>query len=411
MRKDWTETSLIEILERSIGGVWGSEPGTDQEEVLVVRSTEFTKSGYLNFDTGVERSIKTSQLSSRELREGDILLEKSGGGPEQPVGRVVFVESYIPSKTVCSNFIQLLTPSIDVAVPRFIFFLMWMWHSQNKTLEYQAQTTGIRNLRTSDYLEQEVLLPSLAEQKRIVDVVSSVDAFIDGLQQQLNCALRAKSALLEKELLKDFSGTKKVKLGEVLEISRGGSPRPIQDYLTTEENGINWIKIGDATSSTKYIYETKQKIKPEGLSKTRKVYQGDFLLSNSMSFGRPYIMRTEGCIHDGWLLLGGVSKHFDEDFLYNFLRSSFIQAQFASLAAGSGVRNLNIDVVSDVEIVLPLVSDQKKIAQFLNSFDEQELAIELAIEKASVLRGAILSDLLSGKHEIPASYDSIMGAA
>jgi type I restriction enzyme S subunit len=193
---DWTEITLVEILERSIGGVWGSESGTDQEEVLVVRSTEFTKSGFLNFKTGVRRSIKASQLSSRELREGDILLEKSGGGPEQPVGRVVFVESDIPSKTVCSNFIQLLTPSIEVAVPRFIFLLMRMWHSQNKTLEYQAQTTGIRNLRTSDYLEQVVLLPPLAEQKRIVEIVSSMDEVIQSTEQAVVNTKTLRSGLL-----------------------------------------------------------------------------------------------------------------------------------------------------------------------------------------------------------------------
>ena len=97
---DWTETTVGSLLSRSIGGVWGTEPGTDQEEVMVVRSTEFTKSGVLNYATGVPRSIKSGQLASRELAEGDILLEKSGGGPEQPVGRVVYVESEIPPRFV-----------------------------------------------------------------------------------------------------------------------------------------------------------------------------------------------------------------------------------------------------------------------------------------------------------------------
>ena len=182
---NWTETTIVEVLERSVGGVWGSEPGMDQEEVVVVRSTEFTKSGYLNYHTGVNRSIKTSQLSSREIKEGDILLEKSGGGPKQPVGRVVFVESDIPSRFVCSNFIQLLTPSIDVVIPRFIFLVLWTWHSKNKTLEYQAQTTGIRNLRTPDYLKKKVLLPPLVEQKRIVEIVSAMDHVIQSTEQAI----------------------------------------------------------------------------------------------------------------------------------------------------------------------------------------------------------------------------------
>ena len=81
-----------------------------------------------------------------------------------------------------------------------------------------------------------------------------------------------------------------VRLGTVLEIARGGSPRPIQQYLTTEPDGINWIKIGDTDKGGKYIYKTKEKIRPEGVAKSRMVHSGDFLLTNSMSFGRPYIL-------------------------------------------------------------------------------------------------------------------------
>src|SRR3990167_2376017 len=98
------------------------------------------------------------------------------------------------------------------------------------------------------------------------------------------------------------------RLEEVCEIARGGSPRPIESYFTDSPDGINWIKIGDAKEGEKYIYSTEQKIKPEGLSKTRLVKEGDFILSNSMSFGRPYIMKTKGCIHDGWLVLHDKDK-------------------------------------------------------------------------------------------------------
>lgn len=93
------------------------------------------------------------------------------------------------------------------------------------------------------------------------------------------------------------------KLGTVNEIARGGSPRPIKDYLTTDANGINWIKIGDTTKDGKYIDSVKEKIRHEGVKKSRLVHKGDFLLTNSMSFGRPYILNVDGCIHDGWLFL------------------------------------------------------------------------------------------------------------
>ena len=107
-----------------------------------------------------------------------------------------------------------------------------------------------------------------------------------------------------------------VRLGAVLEIARGGSPRPIQQYLTTEPDGINWIKIGDTDKGGKYIYKTKEKIRPEGVVKSRMVHSGDFLLTNSMSFGRPYILKTDGCIHDGWLVLSNRFECYSVDFLY-----------------------------------------------------------------------------------------------
>ena len=86
------------------------------------------------------------------------------------------------------------------------------------------------------------------------------------------------------------------RLGNICSVARGGSPRPIENYLTNDENGLNWIKIGDTEQGGKYIFSTKEKIRPDGLSKTRYVHCGDFLLTNSMSFGRPYILKTDGCI-------------------------------------------------------------------------------------------------------------------
>ena len=115
----------------------------------------------------------------------------------------------------------------------------------------------------------------------------------------------------------------------------GGSPRPIQKFLTSSPDGINWIKIGDATASGKYIYKTKEKIIPAGVSRSRMVHEGDFLLSNSMSFGRPYVVRTSGCIHDGWLVLSDYASSMDQDYLYHVLGSQFLYRQFDRLAAGA----------------------------------------------------------------------------
>ncbi|MES2703837.1 MAG: restriction endonuclease subunit S [Bacteroidota bacterium] len=166
------------------------------------------------------------------------------------------------------------------------------------------------------------------------------------------------------------------KMGEVLTIERGGSPRPIEKYITDSPDGINWIKISDATSSDRYIYETKEKITKDGLHKTRVVNDGDFILSNSMSFGRPYIMKTTGCIHDGWLVLKqNGRKIFESEFLYYLLSSPFVFQQFNSKAAGSTVRNLNIALVSSVNVPVPPLVEQQRIISIL---DEAFAAIATA---------------------------------
>ena len=286
-----------------------------------------------------------------------------------------------------------------------------LWLESKFDLKRVVVGTGQPYVQRPLLLKELIALPPLPEQKRIVDLISSVDSYIKALEHQLVSARSASNAQLEKIISEFNDDWVEVALGEVLEISRGGSPRPIQEYLTDSQDGINWVKIADATRSEKYIYSTLQKIKKEGISRSREVFSGDFILSNSMSFGRPYIMRTDGCIHDGWLLLSKVSNRFDEDFLYNLLNSNYVQRQFESMAAGSGVRNLNIEVVKKVKVKIPTIEVQRELASVINEFDNFIIKLTKQIHSGLDLRQALLSDLLSGDHEIPESYDKVMGAA
>ena len=152
-------------------------------------------------------------------------------------------------------------------------------------------------------------------------------------------------------------------LGEVNDIARGGSPRPIKDYLTNSKNGVNWIKIGDTTKDGKYINSVKEKIRVEGVIKSRMVHKGDFLLTNSMSFGRPYILNVDGCIHDGWLVISPIGKVYSSDFLYYLLSSSFALNQFVEVASGGVVSNLNSDKVADTVFPLPPFAEQLRIVE------------------------------------------------
>ncbi|MDY6065232.1 MAG: restriction endonuclease subunit S [Finegoldia sp.] len=162
---------------------------------------------------------------------------------------------------------------------------------------------------------------------------------------------------------------KSVNLGNVCEVVRGASPRPISDYITEDDDGVNWLKIGDVNEYDKYFRKANEKIKPSGISKTREVVVGDLILSNSMSFGRAFITLINGFIHDGWLRLRPNEKVLNKEYLYYFLTSNIAQNQFKTIANGSVVNNLKSDTVKAIKVFLPPINIQKKIANYLNSID------------------------------------------
>ena len=161
-----------------------------------------------------------------------------------------------------------------------------------------------------------------------------------------------------------------VALGSVCEVVRGGSPRPIIDYITEEESGVNWLKIGDVRETDKYFLHAAEKIKPSGIPKTREVIEGDLILSNSMSFGRAFITLIDGYIHDGWLRLRSDENRLDKEFLYYYLTSDLAQNQFKAIATGSVVNNLKSDTVKAIRIDLPTIHEQKAIASVMARFDD-----------------------------------------
>jgi type I restriction enzyme M protein len=161
-----------------------------------------------------------------------------------------------------------------------------------------------------------------------------------------------------------------VPIGELCVVERGASPRPIHDFITDAADGVNWIKIGDAEVGSKFITTTKERVTPEGAAKSRRVKPGDFVLSNSMSFGRPYIMATDGCIHDGWLLLRDQSNRLDQNYFYNILGSKMVTAQFERAATGGVVNNLNSEIVRGVQIPLPPLEVQKEIVAEIEGYQK-----------------------------------------
>jgi type I restriction enzyme, S subunit len=184
-----------------------------------------------------------------------------------------------------------------------------------------------------------------------------------------------------------------VRLEDIFSIARGGSPRPIDKFLTDDPDGTNWIMIGDAPEGAKYISSTKKRIVMDGMKKSRLVKPGDFLLTNSMSFGRPYIMATSGCIHDGWLVLSPRNGNTHTDYFYHLLGSNAVYAEFERRAAGATVKNLNIDLVKSVEVFLPPLAEQRRIAEVLDRAEALRAKRRAALAQLDSLTQSLFLDL------------------
>lgn len=224
--------------------------------------------------------------------------------------------------------------------------------------------TTLPSLVKKDLINIQIPIPPLEEQKSIVTVLDKAFSAIDQAKANIDRNIINAKELFQSKLNEIFSqkgeGWEKKKLGEVCMVERGSSPRPIKKFLTQSEDGVHWVKIGDVNEGDKYVRETKQKITKEGAKKSRFVDIGDFILSNSMSFGRPYIMDIQGYIHDGWFVLR-LPKNINADYFWQLLASPYLKEQFNSLAAGAIVKNISGDLVKKALVPIPSIEEQEKI--------------------------------------------------
>ena len=248
--------------------------------------------------------------------------------------------------------------------------------------------------------------PSVGEQRQIGMFFSGLDRIISVQERKTELLRQAKKYFLQNMFPRRGESAPRLrvhgftqpwqtrKFGDTVTIERGGSPRPIErggsprpidKFITDDENGLNWIKIGDAPEFGNYITHTSEKIIPEGLSKTRQVHPGDLILSNSMSFGKPYIMGINGCIHDGWLLIRDEEENYDLKFLCVLLGTESMLNQYKAMAAGSTVNNLNKQLVGGTVVSYPSVGEQRQIGMFFSGLDR---IISVQERKTEALRQA-----------------------
>jgi type I restriction enzyme S subunit len=403
--KDWKEFNLgkSSILKARIGwqGLTTAEY-LDNGEYFLITGTDF-KNGFIDWDNCVfVEKERYDQDKYIQIVEDDVLVTKDG-----TIGKVALVKD-VPKPTTLNSGVFVIRPVGDSYYPQYFYHILMSEHFRDFLGKLSAGST-ISHLYQKDFIHYNFPAPpTIEEQKSIATALTDVDELIIGLEKLISKKKDIKQGTMQQLLtppqlsgkrLPGFSGEwERVEVNRVITVARGGSPRPIQDYITSASDGINWVKIGDTSKFSKYITDTKEKIIPEGEKFSRSVKVGDFLLSNSMSFGRPYILKIDGCIHDGWLVLQNYNDSFDSEFLYYTLMSNDVFNQYISKASGSGVLNLNKELVKKVKLNRPKdLNEQKAIAQILSNIDTEITQLETKKEKYQAIKQGMIQELLTGK--------------
>jgi type I restriction enzyme S subunit len=324
-----------------------------------------------------------SQLNCTEVLPGDILISRL----PDPVGRACVVPDRMGKAitAVDCTIIRLNPEVIDSQ-----FFINFTQSSKYFEQLQQFLTGTTRTRISRKNLEKiEIPIPSLNKQRETARVLDQVTTLLHLRKQQL-----AKlDELVKARFVEMFSAcTPKDKLGNMVSVSRGASPRPISAYVTEDIDGVNWIKIGDVPENSLYIEHTKEKITLEGAKKSRYVYKGDFILSNSMSFGRPYILNIDGCVHDGWLIISDYLATFHPLYLYYAIRDFEVQSQFSEKVNGATVKNLNSDLVKSTLIKVPPMELQQQFSESVLKMEQTKLTIQQSLDKLELLKKSLMQE-------------------
>ncbi len=247
-----------------------------------------------------------------------------------------------------------------------------------KNAANEVQGTSIKGISSSEIKSKKIYLPSISEQEKISSFFEKIDKRIQTQKKIIEDLIILKSSTAQNifnQVFKfkdseenDFPNWEIKKLGDVCEIKRGASPRPISDSKWfDEESPIGWVRISDVTKSNKYLEKTEQYLSNAGVSKSRLVKKGNMIMSICATIGKPIYTNLDVCIHDGFVVFENLT--LDKEFLYYYL--DFIQLNWYKYGQPGIQVNLNSEIVNNESVVVPVIEEQIKIASFLSKFDEK----------------------------------------
>ena len=382
---------LKDIFEKPISGEWGKEVGEGEKGSKVIRTTNFTNIGRLDLSSIVERDIDSIKHENKKLKFGDIIIEKSGGSPTQPVGRVVIFEETNEEVYFCNNFTSILRPNKNI-VPKFGLYLLKNLYNKKKVLKFQNKTTGIINIKLNDYLNNtEITIPNLEVQDRIVEVLNKTQELIDKRKEQIESL----DELVKSKFIEMF--------GDPVINPKGWKYPKIEEVVANEKNAIKAGPFGSALKKEYYIksgykiygqeqvisgdinlgdyYISEEKYKE---LENYAIKSNDVLISLVGTYGKLLIVPTifeAGIINPRLMKITFNSNLINTIYFKFFFQSESLRNRLSDNTHGGTMPILNVGIVRNINIPIPPRELQNQFADFVKQVDKLKFEMENSLKK------------------------------
>jgi type I restriction enzyme S subunit len=385
-------------IQNPISGDWGNELSEDSDSfTFVLRTTNFTNVGKIKYTDVVKRDIEAKVLEKKLLKQNDIIIEKSGGSDNIPVGRVVFFDIN-KDNFICNNFTSIIRCK-DTLRSKYLFYFLFRNHKLNVTAHYQNKTTGIRNLQLKRYLETQIPIPPLPQQEKIVKVLDLSSGLIEKQQELIkkyDFFLKSKFIEMFGDPISNPMGWEVVKLGNLTKVQTGKTPsRKNAEYWI--DGTVNWAKTTEVNQTV--ITEVEEKITDLAVKECNMIlFQKETILiamyGQGKTRGKVVLLGTSTTINQAF---GAILPSNNFETLYLLKLLDFMYENIRDLGRGGNQENLNLDIVRGINIILPPLTLQNKFAQIVAKIEQIKSQESQKLTQLQTLHASLMEKAFKGE--------------
>ena len=386
---------LIDITGKALSGEWGLDDDNGSG-IPVLRTTNFTNEGIVNYDNVVTRKISKKNISEKFLKKGDILIEKSGGSDKFPVGRVIYYDGE-NDKYLFNNFTGLLRiKNVTTWYPKYVFYSLFANYKRGGTRCFENKTTGLHNLKTDDYVQRyEIAELPIEKQIRICDNLDKIHSIIISKKKEmgyLDELVKARFVELFGDPVSNSYGQQELMLSELGELGRGVSkyrPRNEPKLLGGE---YPLVQTGDVANAGLYITSYSSTYSELGLKQSKMWSKGTLCITIAANIAKTSILNFDACFPDSIVGFKANNKTNNIFIHYWFL---FFQEILESQAPESAQKNINLKILNELRVIVPPIEMQNEFADFVRQADKSKAVIEKSLKELETLQASLMQKYFS----------------